>query len=52
MQIALSLTCPKNPIGEQRPSAFADDPVEEKSEVEITQKERDNIAELMSRLGL
>jgi hypothetical protein len=62
VQIAISLTCPKNPIGEVSTGLvfgdgidFAAAPVVAPSNAapaEITQEEKDNIAELMAQLGL
>ena len=62
VQIAISLTCPKNPIGTvDMSSAFGDgldfeaEPivVQTKFEpAEITEQEIENLATMMSRLGL
>lgn len=62
VQIAISLTCPKNPIGTvDMSSAFGDgldfeaEPVVVQTKfepAEITQQEMDNLAEMMARLGL
>ena len=62
VQVAISLTCPKNPVGEvDMSSAFSDGIDFTASSVvvptsaapaEITQEEQDNIATLMARLGL
>ena len=62
VQIAISLTCPKNPIGTVDMSgAFSDGidfdapavVVQTKFEpAEITQEEQDNLAIMMARLGL
>ena len=62
VQIAISLTCPKNPIGTvDMSSAFGDgldfeaEPVlvQTKFEpAEITEQEKDNLKALMDRLGL
>lgn len=66
VQIAISLTCPKNPIQVDMTAAadsgdfdFSDDaPVNTKVAVanaapaEITDEEKSNIAELMAKLGL
>ena len=62
VQIAISLTCPKNPIGTvDMSSAFGDGidfyapavVVQTKFEpAEITQEEQDNLAIMMARLGL
>lgn len=55
VQIAISLTCPKNPVGA---APLADYDFEamsvepEKPQVEITEDEKQNIADLMARLGL
>ena len=61
-QVAISLTCPKNPIGTvDMSSAFGDGidfdapavVVQTKFEpAEITQEEQDNLAIMMARLGL
>lgn len=51
VQIAISLTCPKTPIGENRASAFSME-TEAPARAEITDEERDNIATLLERLGL
>ena len=62
VQIAVSLTCPKNPIGTVDMSSafgggidFEAEPVlvQTKFEpAEITQQEKDTLADLMNRLGL
>lgn len=62
VQIAISLTCPKTPIGTvDMSSAFGDGMDFEATPVvaqttfipaEITQEEKDNLADLMERLGL
>ena len=62
VQIAISLTCPKNPIGTvDMSSAFSDGidfdapavVVQTKFEpAEITQEEQDRLQELMQKLGL
>lgn len=62
VQIAISLTCPKTPIGTvDVTSAFGDGidfeatPVVAQTKfepAEITQEEKDNLSELMRRLGL
>lgn len=62
VQIAISLTCPKNPIGTvDMSSAFGDGIDFEAAPVvaqatfepaEITQEEQDNLATLLERLGL
>ena len=62
VQIAISLTCPKNPIGTvDVTSAFGDGIDFEATPViaqikfepaEITQEEQDNLAALMAKLGL
>ncbi len=55
VQVAISLTCPKNPIGGMN---FEMMPVEKSSEsavvetAEITQAEKDNVAELIKMLGI
>ena len=52
IQIAISLTCPKNPIGnlafEEKEKIFE----EENKVVEITEEEKIKIDELMKRLGI
>ena len=52
VQIAISLTCPKNPIGnfnfEEKEKIFK----EENKAVEITEEEKIKIDELMKRLGI
>ena len=52
VQIAISLTCPKNPIGglnfEEKEKIFE----EENKAVEITEEEKNKIDELMKRLGI
>ena len=62
VQIAISMTCPKNPIGTvDMSSAFGDGmdfdaaPVVAQTKfepAEITQEEVDNLATMMARLGL
>ncbi len=62
VQIAISLTCPKNPIGTvDVSSAFGDGIDFEAAPIvvqttsapaEITQEEQDNLAEMMAKLGL
>ena len=62
VQIAISLTCPKNPIGTvDMSSAFGDgldfeaEPVLARTKfepAEITEQEKDNLKALMDRLGL
>lgn len=62
VQIAISLTCPKNPIGTvDMSSAFGDgfdfeaEPIVAQTKFEpaqITQEEEDNLAMMMERLGL
>jgi hypothetical protein len=62
VQIAISMTCPKNPIGTvDMSSAFGDGMDFEAAPVvaqtkfepaEITQEEVDNLATMMARLGL
>ena len=62
VQIAISLTCPKNPIGTvDMSSAFSDGldfdaaPVVVQTKfvpAEITQEEQDNLSAMMQRLGL
>ena len=62
VQIAISLTCPKIPIGTvDMSSAFGDGMDFEATPIvaqttftpaEITQEEKDNLADLMARLGL
>lgn len=50
VQVALTLTCPKNPIGGvvEKVNLLETDVVE----VKMTQEEEKNIADLMARLGL
>ena len=59
IQIAISMTCPKTPVGEV--GAFADSNVLNfedgataggETQVEITVDEKKNVADLMARLGL
>ena len=62
VQIAISLTCPKNPIGTvDMSSAFGDgldfeaEPIVAQTKfepAEITEQEVENLATMMSRLGL
>ena len=62
VQIAISLTCPKNPIGTvDMSSAFGDgldfeaEPVVAQTKfepAEITQEEKDNLAAMLAALGL
>lgn len=62
VQIAISLTCPKNPIGTVDMSSafsggldFEAEPVVAQTKfepAEITQEEKDTLAEMMARLGL
>lgn len=60
VQIAISLTCPKNPIGEVSVNTgggidFTAEPVIAPTKfepAEITEEEKNNIAKLMQRLGL
>ena len=62
IQIAVSLTCPKNPIGTvDMSNAFGDgldfeaEPIVAQTKfepAEITQQEVDTLAEMMARLGL
>ena len=62
VQIAISLTCPKNPIGTVDMSSafsggldFEAEPVVVQTKfepAEITQEEKDTLAEMMARLGL
>ena len=53
VQIAVSMTCPKTPLGESRnqPSAFAEQPAETYTP-EFTQAERDNLAKVLEALGI
>lgn len=55
VQIAIALTCPKNPIPIGEKSSIEKSSVEfinfEEPKVEMTQAERDKIAELKERLG-
>lgn len=55
VQIAISLTCPKNPVGaapleDYDFEAMSAEPP--KPQTEITEDEKQNIADLMARLGL
>lgn len=53
VQIAITMTCPKNPIGAV--SAFGDSASVETikpAAAEITDEERNHIADLMAKLGL
>ena len=62
VQIAISLTCPKNPMGTVDMSSafgggldFEAEPVVVQTKfepAEITQQEKDTLAEMMARLGL
>lgn len=62
VQIAISLTCPKNPLGEVTGGMVFGDGIDFAAtpiaatvtapSAEITQEEKDNIAEIMARLGL
>ena len=62
VQIAISLTCPKNPLGEITGGVVFGDGIDFAAtpiaatvtapSAEITQEEKDNIAEIMARLGL
>lgn len=63
IQIAITMTCPKNPVGDINFSAepgnslnfedmSAGPVIGSNDSVEITEDEKRNIAELMSRLGL
>ena len=59
VQIAISMTCPKTPIGEVGAATdsnvlnFEDSVVSgESAKVDITPDEKKNIADLMARLGL
>jgi hypothetical protein len=62
IQIAVSLTCPKNPIGTVDMSSafsggldFEAEPIVAQTKfepAEITQEETDNLAKMMERLGL
>lgn len=61
VQIAISLTCPKNPVETVTPTLNGGFDFSGDNEVvtstkfepaEITQEEQDNIAELLARLGL
>lgn len=62
IQIAISLTCPKNPIGTVDMSSAFGDGIDFTAEptvaptkfepAEITQEEQDNLKALMERLGL
>ena len=53
VQIAVSMTCPKTPLGESRnqPSAFIEQaPVQQN--IEFTEAERDNLAKVLEALGI
>lgn len=57
IQIAVTLTCPKTPIGGDEPAAvFAEIPSptseEPASRSEFTQQERDTLSKLMDALGI
>lgn len=62
IQIAISLTCPKNPIGAVDMSSAFGDGIDFEAEsvlaptkfepAEITEQEKDNLKALMDRLGL
>lgn len=61
VQIAIALTCPKNPVETATPTLNGGFDFSGENEVvatakfepaEITQEEQDNIAELLARLGL
>ena len=61
VQIAISLTCPKNPVAVNTPTVAGGFDFSGDNDVvapstftpaEITQEEKDNIADLMTRLGL
>jgi hypothetical protein len=53
VQIAVSMTCPKTPLGESRnqPSAFAEQAPVQKN-IEFTEAERDNLAKVLEALGI
>ena len=53
IQIAVSMTCPKVPLGENRtpPSAFSE-PSEKPASVEFTQAERDTLAKILEAVGI
>jgi len=53
VQIAIALTCPKVPYGEAPAQTLDFDLVETpKPQVDVTQEEKDNLAQMMARLGL
>ena len=53
VQIALSLSCPKNPIGQSFNEENATfNSVDDNKSNEITNEEKENIANLMARLNL
>lgn len=54
VQIAISMTCPKNALAQAVPSAWDDSPSapESYSPAEITKEEEDNIQKLLKELGL
>lgn len=59
LQIAISLTCPKTPVAIERVPSFdggfdfsAPPVVKPEPVTEITEQEKQNIADLMARLGL
>lgn len=52
IQIAISLTCPKNPIGSLNFKEKEKNFEEENKVVEITEEEKIKIDELMKRLGI
>lgn len=49
-QVAITLTCPKTPVGDFEGGASSD--IAMNNTAEITQEEMDTIAELMLKLGL
>ena len=57
VQVCVSLTCPKTPVGgsTERPSAFeleSETPQTETATIEFTEAEKTNINKLMSALGI
>lgn len=59
IQIAISLTCPKNPVGDIANMDFGNNEMNfetmgtvQEEQVEITADEQDNLKKLMERLGL
>lgn len=60
IQIAIAMTCPKNPVVEVKPTELDFENMSNNKEVhptnfepaEITQEEQDKVAELIEKLGL